>query len=158
MYSFHAVGAGERRFWLFSQVQNKWCRKTLLPSTGALVFLSFQVTPYLLWPSLSVSFYCFFFFLQLENHLSKIWPQWFIQSHKMNVLFKKNQTRGHWSTSLSQSDGWGPSAHPVDNVSGTLWSGACSHACLQNPIFTCVFTYMYKIILLTAGTLPLSSG
>lgn len=62
MYSFHAAEAGERRCWLFSQVQNKWCHKTLLPSKGALVFLSCQVTPCLVWPSLTVSFYCSFFF------------------------------------------------------------------------------------------------
>lgn len=58
----HAAGAEERRCWLFSQVQNDAIR---LCSFQRGHWSFFQVTPCLLWPSLSASFYCTFFFFFL---------------------------------------------------------------------------------------------
>lgn len=52
-------------------------------------------------------------------------------------FFMKNQRRGHWLMSLSQSDDCGPSpARSVANFSGKLWSTEYSHAYIQNPTCT----------------------
>lgn len=160
MYSFHAVGAGERRFWLFSQVQNKWCHNTLLPSTGALVFHSFQVTPYLLWPSLSVSFYCSFFF-----------SSWRIIGVKSDLNDSSKATKWMCSLRRTKHEDTDPRLCPsqmAEVLLLSLWSTSVAHfgpvhahmhvsKILHSPV--CSQNYiMYKIILLTAGTLPLSSG
>lgn len=109
MYSFHIAIEGDRRCWLFSQVQSKLCQNTLFPSTGALAIFPFKSLPAAFNLLKCLLLLLFLPFAHWRNSGVNFDLTDSSKAKQWVGLFVKNHGWGHWLMSLSQSDVCGPS-------------------------------------------------